>query len=61
MSVLRWNSDQPVEEDDTNKAPTFPDQDMEADGDQTDQERTVAENTAAEDKQARHRQPGGSH
>ena len=41
------DSDQPVEEDDTNKAPAFPDQDMEADGDQTDQERTVAENTAA--------------
>ena len=40
-------SDQPVEEDDTNKAPAFPDQDMETDGDQTDQERTVAENTAA--------------
>ena len=40
-------SDQPVEEDDTNKAPTFPDQDMEADGAQTDQERTVEENTAS--------------
>ena len=39
-------SDQPVEADDTNKAPAFPDQDMEADGDQTDQERTVEENTA---------------
>ena len=38
-------SDEPVEADDTNKAPAFPDQDMEADGDQTDQERTVAENT----------------
>ena len=36
-----------MEEDDTNKAPAFPDQDTEADGDQTDQERTVAENTAA--------------
>ena len=40
-------SDRPVEEDDTNKAPAFPDQDMETDGDQTDQERTVPENTAA--------------
>ena len=39
------DSDQQVEEDDTNKAPTFPDQDMETDGDQTDQERTVEENT----------------
>ena len=48
MSVLRMNSDQPVEEDDTNKAPTFPDQDMEIDGDQTDQERTVEENTATD-------------
>ena len=34
-----------VEIDDTNKAPEFPDQDMETDGDQTDQERMVAENT----------------
>ena len=34
-----------VEMDDTNKAPEFPDQDMEAEGDQTDQERMVAENT----------------
>ena len=40
-------SDQRVEEDDTNKAPAFPDQDMETDGDQKDQERTVPENTAA--------------
>ena len=32
-------SDKPVEEDDTNKAPAFPDQDMETDGDQKDQER----------------------
>ena len=47
MSELLTDSDQPVEEDDTNKAPAFPDQDMEADGDQTDQERTVEENTAA--------------
>ena len=46
MSVLT-DSDQPVEADDTNKGPEFPDQDMETDGDQTDQERTVAENTAA--------------
>ena len=44
------NSDQPVEEDDTNKAPAFPDQDMETDGDQKDQERTVAENTAANEE-----------
>ena len=36
-----------VEIDDTNRAPTFPDQDMETDGDQTDQEREIAENTAA--------------
>ena len=48
MSVLT-DSDQPVEEDDTNKAPTFPDQDMEADGDQTDQERTVEENIEPND------------
>ena len=34
-----------VEIDDTNRAPTFPDQDMEAEGDQTDQEREIAENT----------------
>ena len=47
MSVLT-DSDQPVEADDTNKAPAFPDQDMETDGDQTDQERTVEENTAAD-------------
>ena len=46
MSVLT-DSDKPVEADDTNKGPEFPDQDMETDGDQTDQERTVAENTAA--------------
>ena len=46
MSVP-MDSDQPVEADDTNKAPSFPDQDMEADGDQTDQERTVAENTGS--------------
>ena len=36
-----------VEMDDTNKAPEFPDQDMETDGDQTDQEKMVAENTDA--------------
>ena len=36
-----------VEKDDTNKAPEFLDQDMETDGDQTDQERMVAENTVA--------------
>ena len=42
------NSDRPVEEDDRNKAPAFLDQDMEADGDQTDQERTVPENTSHE-------------
>ena len=36
-----------VEIDDTNKAPEFPDQDMETDGDQTDQERMVAENTGS--------------
>ena len=40
-------SDNAVEIDDTNKAPEFPDQDMEMDGDQTDQERMVAENTVA--------------
>ena len=40
-------SDQPVEEDDTNKAPAFPDLDTETDGDQKDQEKTVAENTVA--------------
>ena len=48
MSVLT-ESGQPVEADDTNKAPEFPDQDMEIDGDQTDQERTVAENTDSGD------------
>ena len=36
-----------VEIDDTNKAPEFPDQDMETDGKQTDQGRMVAENTEA--------------
>ena len=36
-----------VEIDDTNRAPTFPDQDMEAEGDQTDQKREIAENTDA--------------
>ena len=36
-----------VEKDDTNKAPEFPDQDMETEGEQTDQERTVEENTDA--------------
>ena len=36
-----------VEIDDTNRAPTFPDQDMETEGDQTDLEREIAENTAA--------------
>ena len=40
-------SDNMVEIDDTNKAPEFPDQDMEMDGDQTDQERMVAEKTQA--------------
>ena len=38
-------SDNMVEIDDTNKAPEFSDQDMETDGDQTDQERMVEENT----------------
>ena len=33
--------------DDTNRAPEFPDQDLEMDGDQTDQEREIAENTVA--------------
>ena len=33
--------------DTRNKAPTFPDQDMETEGEQTDQERDVDENTAA--------------
>ena len=33
--------------DTRNKAPVFPDQDMETEGEQTDQERTVPENTAA--------------
>ncbi len=47
MSVLT-DSDQPVEEDDTNKAPAFPDQDLETDGDQTDKVRTVDENTNAD-------------
>ena len=47
------NSDRPVEEDDTNKAPTFLDQDTEADGDQTDQERTVAGEHGGEQLQAR--------
>ena len=37
-----------VEMDDTNKAPEFPDQDMETEGEQTDQERMVPENTAAD-------------
>ena len=41
-------SDNAVEMDDRNTAPEFPDQDMEADGDQTDQERMVAENTDAD-------------
>ena len=45
VSVVSANM---VEIDDTNKAPEFPDQDMETDGDQTDQERMVAENTAAD-------------
>ena len=44
MSVVSANA---VEIDDTNKAPEFPDQDMETDGDQTDQERMVAENTGS--------------
>ena len=44
VSVVSTNM---VEIDDTNKAPEFPDQDMETDGDQTDQERSVLENTAA--------------
>ena len=39
VSVVSANM---VEIDDTNKAPEFPDQDMETDGDQTDQERMVA-------------------
>ena len=42
-------SDNPVEKDDTNKAPEFPDQDMETDGDQTDQKRMVPENTTDAD------------
>ena len=33
-----------VEIDDTNRAPEFPDQDLETDGDQTDQEREIEEN-----------------
>ena len=36
-----------VEIDDTNRAPEFPDQDMETDGDQTDQEREIEENADA--------------
>ena len=36
-----------VEMDDRNRAPEFPDQDLEMDGDQTDQEREIAENTVA--------------
>ena len=51
-------SDKPVEADDTNKAPEFPDRDTETDGDQTDQERTVAENTA---ENTVNRCCGGSH
>ena len=44
VSVVSANM---VEMDDTNKAPEFPDRDMEAEGDQTDQERMLEENTAA--------------
>ena len=40
-------SDFMVEIDNTNKAPEFPDQDMETDGKQTDQEREIAENMVA--------------
>ena len=36
-----------VEIDDTNRAPEFPDQDEDTEGDQTDQEREIAENTEA--------------
>ena len=52
-----------MEADDTNKAPAFPDQDMEADGDQTDQERTVAENTepAPSEGDRRYRPYSGRH
>ena len=39
-----------VEIDDTNRAPTFPDQDEDTEGDQTDQEREIAED--AEDEAA---------
>ena len=42
-------SNNAVETDDRNTAPEFPDQDMEADGDQTDQGRMVAENTDADE------------
>ena len=49
MSALTAPDQQPVEKDDTNKAPEFPDQDMETDGDQTDQKRMVPENTTDAD------------
>ena len=45
VTVVSGNA---VEIDDTNKAPEFPDQDMETEGEQTDQDRMVAENTAAD-------------
>ena len=38
---------QPVLADTRNKAPVFPDQDAEMDGDQTDQERSILENVPA--------------
>ena len=38
---------QPVLADTRNKAPVFPDQDDEMEGDQTDQERSVEENTVS--------------
>ena len=45
--IAQATSDNPVQADTTNKAPVFPDQDMETEGLQTDQERTVPENTAS--------------
>ena len=49
VSVVSANM---VEMDDRNKAPEFPDQDMKAEGDQTDQERMVPENTEAAMRQS---------
>ena len=44
MSVPTETGFMAVEIDDTNRAPTFPDQDDKMDGEQTDQEREIAEN-----------------